>query len=209
VRVLFADGDAATRAGLRMALQSGGFQVCSEAASAADAVAGAIRERPDVCLLDVSLPGNGIDAARVIAAKLPDSALVMLADAPDDDDLFAALRAGASGYLSKRIAPARLAQALEGVLAGEAALSRQLTRSVVEAFRKNEDRGEPRRPIRRPAVLTPREWEVLSLLKEGLSTSEVAERLFVAPVTVRSHVAASVRKLHVPDRAAAVALLER
>jgi DNA-binding NarL/FixJ family response regulator len=207
--VLVADRDDSIRAGIRLALEAGPFRVCAEAATVPDAVAGAIRERPDICLLDVSLPGGGIDAARAIATKVPECGIVMLAEARDDDELFAALRAGASGYLSKGIEPDRLLDALEGVLVGEAALSRRLTGRVVEAFRRTPEGPTGAAPVARPVALTDREWEVLQLLKEGLTTSEVAERLFVAPVTVRSHVAASVRKLRVRDRAAAVALLDR
>src|SRR5262245_48760019 len=114
--VLVADGDAPIRVGLRLALEAGGFEVCSEVETASDAVATALREQPDICVLDVSIPGNGIDAARTIAAKLPDTAVVMLTSSPDDEDLFAALRAGACGYLPKEIDPDRLTQALDGVL---------------------------------------------------------------------------------------------
>jgi DNA-binding NarL/FixJ family response regulator len=208
-RVLIADKDAPTRAGVRIALEAGGFEICAEAATASEAVSGALRDRPDICLLEVSMPGNGIDAARTITDKLPATAVVMLTGSGDDDDLFAALRAGARGYLSKEIDPHRLFQALEGVLEGEAALSPRLVARLVQEFRAEGGRRKDTLPVGRPATLTDREWEVLRLLKDGLSTAEIAERLFVAPVTVRTHIRAIVRKLRVADRAAAVRLLER
>jgi DNA-binding NarL/FixJ family response regulator len=208
-RVLIADKDAPTRAGVRVALEAGGFEVCCEAATASEAVSGALRDRPDICLLDVSMPGNGIDAARAIADKLPATAVLMLTGSGDDDALFAALRAGARGYLTKEIRPERLLDALEGVLDGEAALPGRLVARLVEEFRAQDERRNGVLPLARRAMLTDRECEVMRLLKEGLSTAEVAERLFVAPVTVRTHIAATVRKLRVADRAAAVRLLER
>jgi DNA-binding NarL/FixJ family response regulator len=174
--------------------------VCFEAANAADSVAAAERERPDVCVLDVQMPGNGIAAAAQIAARLPDTAIVMLTVSDSDEDLFAALRAGAQGYLLKDIDPGRLPLALEGVLAGEAALPRALVARVLDEFRTRRRRRRLLLPGGRGCTLTDREWETLELLAEGLSTAEVAERLLVAPVTVRRHAAAIVKKLNVGDR---------
>lgn len=206
--VLVADDHAPTRAGVRLALEDDGFVLCGEAADAASAVQAARAQSPDVCLLDVNMPGGGIAAARAIAELRPAPAIVMLTVSRADDDLFSALRAGASGYLLKDIPSARLAQALRDVLAGEAILSGPLVSRVVEEFRTRG--GGARRRLRHgtAADLTDREWEVLELLHGGLSTAEIAEQLFVAPVTVRTHVAAIVRKLRVPDRKAAVDLLE-
>lgn len=167
----------------------------------------AIEHRPDVALLDINMPGNGIVAAGEITSRLPNTAVVMLTVSRDDDDLFAALRAGAAGYLLKDTDPDRLPMALLGVLRGEGALPRTLVARLVEEFR---GRGKRRLTIRgkRNVELTPKEWEVLESLRDGLSTEEIAERLYVSPVTVRSHVSAILKKLKVPDRAAAVELLE-
>jgi DNA-binding NarL/FixJ family response regulator len=209
IRVVIADDHPPTRAGVRAALERGGFVVCAEAPDGASAVEAARRERPDVCLLDIHMPGDGIRAAETIAHELPDTAVVMLTVSRSDSDLFDALRVGACGYLLKDIDPARLPLALYGVLEGEAALPRRLVALLIEEFR--ERRRRRRIPLggRRSVELTDREWEVLELMSEGLSTDEIAARLFISPVTVRTHVSAILRKLHVSTREAAVALLER
>ncbi len=208
IRVLVADDHVPTRAGVRAVLEQDGFEICAEAGGGDEAVEAAVRERPDVCLLDIRMPGSGIEAAARISAACPGTAIVMLTVSRDDADLFDALRAGASGYLLKDIERARLPGALRGVLAGEAPLPATLVARLVEEFRH---RGRRRRLLsaRRPGVeLREREWEVLELLREGRSTAEIAQRLFVAEVTVRSHVSAILKKLRVPDRASAVAFLD-
>jgi len=209
LRVLIADDHPPTRSGVRIALERGGFQICAEAADSPAAVQAARQERPDVCLLDINMPGDGIKAAETISRHMPEVAVVMLTVSRADTDLFDALRAGASGYLLKDIDPARLPLALHGVLEGEAALPRHLVALLIEEFR--ERRRRRRVPVfgRRSVELTDREWEVLELMKDGCSTEEIAGRLFISPVTVRTHVSAILRKLHVPSREAAVALLER
>jgi DNA-binding NarL/FixJ family response regulator len=209
LRVVVADDHAPTREGVKIALVRGGFSVCAEVADAESAIEAAKRERPDVTLLDIHMPGNGIHAAQVISRDVPDTAVVMLTVSRTDTDLFDALRAGASGYLLKDIDPARLPHALMGVLEGEAALPRHLVSLLIEEFR--ERRGRRRIPLlgRRSVELTDREWEVLELMREGLTTHEIAGRLFISAVTVRTHVSAILRKLHVPTRAAALELLER
>ncbi|HEX2851503.1 MAG TPA: response regulator transcription factor [Acidimicrobiales bacterium] len=210
ITVLIADDHPPTRAGVRDALvSSGGFEVVAEVGSAVDAVAAAREAKPDACLLDINMPGNGISAAAQISAELPDTAIVMLTVSRDDDDLFDALRAGASGYLLKDTDPDRLPLALRGVLDGEAALPRTLVAKLVGEF---QDRTRRRIPLlQRPAgaSLTPREWDVLEMLRDGLTTNEVAARLRVTPVTVRTHVAAILKKLQVPDRRAAFKLLDQ
>jgi DNA-binding NarL/FixJ family response regulator len=203
-----ADDHAATRAGVREALTNGGFRVVAEAATGPAAVEAALRERPDVCVLDTVLPGSGIAAAAEITDQLPGTAVVMLTASTDDADLFAALKAGATGYLLKDMNPERLPNALRGVLAGEAAVPRTLVARVLREFR-----GAERRPLiaflrRRGVDLTSREWEVLELLREELTTAQIAARLGVAPVTVRRHVSSILGKLNVPDRKAIVRLLE-
>jgi DNA-binding NarL/FixJ family response regulator len=203
-----ADDHPALRRSVRTALEEGGFEVCAEVDTAGGAVDEAWEKRPDVCLLDIHMPGNGISAAAQITARLPETAVVMLTVSGNDVDLFDALRAGASGYLLKDMDPARLPHALRGVLAGEAALPRALVARVLDEFR---ERGRRRRlPLvgGRGVQLTSREWEILDLLREGLSTAEIAERLFVSKVTVRRHVSSILRKLHVPDRKSALQLLD-
>ena len=208
VRVLIADDHVATRADIRKALDADPrFVVCAEAADAPAAVEAATRERPDLCLLDIYMPGSGVAATWEIAARLPSTKIVMLTVSRDDDDLLAALRAGASGYLLKDIDPARLPHALERVLAGEIALPRALVGQVIELFR---DRGPRRRiPVDTHGgiQLTSREWQVLDLLRRELSTAEIARRLFVSQATVRSHIASLLRKLQVSSREEVVRML--
>lgn len=208
IRVLVADDHAPTRQGVRLALEGHGFEICAEAADAAGAVSGARQLRPDLCLLDIRMPGNGISAAAAIANERPETAIVMLTVSRDDDDLFAALRCGASGYLLKDIDPARLREALTAVVSGEARLSGTLVARVIDEFRDREQSGQLPRPRRRGPQLTAREWLVLELLRDGLTTAEIAVQLFVEPVTVRGHIASIMRKLRVRSRAEAIRLLE-
>jgi DNA-binding NarL/FixJ family response regulator len=207
-RIVLADDHPAVRAGVRAALERDGFIVCAEVGDGHAAIEAAERDRPDIVLMDVNMPGNGIEATREIARRLPETAIVMLTVSTADEDIFDALCAGASGYLLKDIDPARLPDALRGVLSGEAALPRRLVALVLEEFRQRRRRRRVHLTKGRGVDLTEREWEVLELLRQGLSTGEIGERLFIAPVTVRTHVAAILKKLHVPDREAAVALLE-
>lgn len=207
ISVLLADDHVRTRAAVRAALScQGDFEVCAEAADAAGAVAAARRERPDVCLLDIRMPGSGIAAARDITAVLPDTAVVMLTVSRQDEDLFDALRAGAKGYLLKGMDDTRLGEALRAVLAGEASLPGTLVARLVEEFRDREER-RVRLPEGGAAVLTGKEWDVLELMRTGLTTGQIAQRLFVSPSTVRSHISVILRKLRVPDRRSVLKLL--
>ena len=208
IRIVIADDHASQRSGIRAILEAdGGFSVCGEAGDAPTAVDMAQKERPDVCLLDVDMPGNGISAAATISSQMPDTAVVMLTVSRNDRDLFDSLRAGALGYLLKDTSAERLPEALRGVLRGEAALPRQLVARLIDEF---QERGRRRtsETARRGVRLTSREWEVLDLLCDGMTTEQIAARLFVGAVTVRSHVSAILRKLGVPNREAAVGLFK-
>ena len=209
VRVLLADDHARTRALVRGALErTSEFVVCAEAADADEAVAAAEREHPEVCLLDINMPGSGIAAAARINAALPGTSVVMLTVSRRDDDLFDALRAGASGYLLKGLDENSIGENLRRVVDGEATLPGTLVARLIEEFRDREHRrlGLPDGPAAR---LTGREWDVLELMREGVTTAEIANRLFVSQTTVRSHVSAILRKLGVTSREAAVELLNR
>lgn len=201
-----ADDHAHIRARIRQALEEGGCEVCAEGASASEALRLALEHRPDVVLLDIHMPGNGIQAAVQISRALPQTAIVMLTQSMEDDDLFDSLRAGASGYLLKDTDPADLPGALRGVLAGEAAMPARLVTRILDEFRA----PSRRRFVLRSAVaskLSAREWEVMELLGRGLSTEDVAGRLFLSPTTVRVHVSTVLRKLRVKDRDSAFRLL--
>ena len=208
-RVLVADDHAPTREDVRVAVEADPrFTVVALAGGAAEAVQAALRERPDVVLLDMRMPGGGAAAAWEITARLPGTRAVMLTVSRTDEDLFAALRAGASGYLLKDMPFEEIGDELADVLDGKVALPPELVARLVEEFRDSAPRRRALLGQSAGAQLTSREWQVLDFLRQGLTTSEIARRLFVSPATVRSHVAAVLRKLRVPDRDAAIRLFE-
>jgi DNA-binding NarL/FixJ family response regulator len=207
IKVLLADANAPARAGVRRALACPGFEVVAEAVDADACIELAGRLRPDVCLVEVRLPGGGVRAARTIAKKMHDSAVVMLTASDSEADFFDAMRAGAAGYLLKGTDPDRLPHALRGVVAGESAIPRKLLPRLLDEFRGQAGRRLTVAGGRGPQ-LTAREWEVLDLLREGLATRAIAARLFVSEVTVRRHVSTVLRKLGAPDRATALRLVE-
>ena len=206
-RVLIADDHAPTRSGVRKALEAGGFEVVAEAADGEHAVELARKLKPDVCLLDISMPGGGgIKAAATISEERPETAIVMLTAFAGDDELFDSLKAGAAGYLLKETDPNRLPFALRGILDGEAAVPRRLVARLIDEFRSQ---GRRRRvPVggKRGPELTTRQWEVLELMGEGYTTTEIGRRLDVSPTTVRRHVSDILAKLGVSDRREAIAL---
>ena len=198
--VVIADGHAPTRTGVRLALEDDGF-IVTEEETGPGAVAAALRDTPDLCLLDIDMPGGGIDAAATIRSLLPQTRIVMLSAEANDDDFFAALEAGACGYLLKEMDPGQLGRTLRAALRGEAALPRALTARLIEEFRARTRQPSFTRPSERD--LTSREWEVLDCLCEGLSTRRIAKRLFISETTVRRHVSSILKKLDVPSRQAA------
>jgi DNA-binding NarL/FixJ family response regulator len=203
--VLLADDNLALRRGVREALEADGFVVVAEVADAAAAIAAAARLQPDVCLIEPELPGEGLNAIGRIANASPKTLIVVLSESARADDVIASFTRGASGYLLKGLRGELLASTLRAAFNGEPALSRSLVPHLVDEIR----RGSVRR-IALPdgsVTLTTREWEVGELLREGLSTAEIAERLGVSPVTVRRHVSLLLRKLGAPSRAAAVETL--
>jgi two-component system, NarL family, nitrate/nitrite response regulator NarL len=208
-RVLVADDHAPTREDVRSAVEADPrFTVVAIAADAAQAVQAAVRERPDLALLDMRMPGSGAAAAWEITARLPGTRAVMLTVSRSDDDLFAALRAGVSGYLLKDMPFEDIGDELAGVLEGRVALPPELVGRLVEEFRDSAPRRRALLGQGAGVQLTSREWQVLDLLRQGLTTSDIARRLYVSPATVRSHVAAVLRKLRVPDRDSAIRLFE-
>jgi DNA-binding NarL/FixJ family response regulator len=206
--IVIADDHQVTRLGVRMALMRGGFQVLAEATDHNGAVSAVLRERPDVCLLDIRMPGSGIETARRLAEVAPSTSVVMLTVSTETEDVLASLRAGAVGYLPKDTSPDRLPAALCGVLKGEAALPRALVGRVLQEFRGFAAAATVN-PVRVGEVqLTPRESEILRMLGSGLTTIEVADMLSLSPITIRRHISAGVATLGVADRDAAIRAID-
>lgn len=185
-------------------LERGGFRV--ESGSGQDGMELALSHRPDICLVDVSPHDQAVHAVRELARRLPHTAVVMLSASSEHSDVIDAVRAGAIGYLLKGMDPDRLAPALHGVLVGEAAIPRDLVADLVEDL---QTQGRRRAIVgtRGLASLTSRQWEILDLICDGLSASEIAQRLSIKPVTVRRHTSEVLSKLGARDRAEAVALV--
>jgi DNA-binding NarL/FixJ family response regulator len=211
VRVLVADDHEPTRKDVMSALtQDGRFDVCAEAADAAAAVARAMEQQPDLVLLDIRMPGSGLRALWEISARLPTTRIVMLTVSEEDSDLFAALRAGAHGYLLKDIDLRRLPEALFDVHSGNSAIPRPLVSRMLEEFRDvNPRRRSVPESSELDARLTSREWQVLDLLARDNTTAEIAERLVLSTSAVRAHIAAIVKKFDARDRNEAVELFRR
>jgi NarL family two-component system response regulator LiaR len=208
LRVIVADDDALARRLIKSALRNAGMTVVAEAGSGREAVELGLHYRPDIILMDVVMPGlDGILAIRKIVEGNPDQLVVVLTAAGEDEFGLLALRAGAVGFLSKEIEIDALPRALAAVCDGEGAISRAMTRRLIEQFRGGSSGLSGLRPIKGP--LTAREWEVIDLLTSGYSTDQVAETLVVSHETVRSHVKSIMRKLGVHSRADAVAAVER
>ena len=205
-RVLIASADASLRTGLRMTLAGAGFSVTAEASGAEVAVSTAVAERPELALISADLPGGGLRAVREISALLPGTRVVVLTRSPSGEELVAAVRAGAAGYLGEDISPSRLPAAMRGILQGEVALPRRETQHLLDAMR-GRDARHAAIAARAGTALTNRELEVLDLLVAELPTGEMARRLGVSQVTVRRHVSSLLGKLKLPSRAAAVELL--
>ncbi len=203
ITVLVADDQDLVRLGLRALLKAeDGFVVAGEAADGLAAVAEARRTRPDVVLMDIKMPGiDGLEATRRITASadLRDTRVLVLTTFEYDEYVFNALRLGASGFLLKDTPPAQLLAALRTVADGALLLSPTVTRTLISQFVAQ----SPRPLLRHPQLgeLTQRELEVVSLVAEGLSNSEIAERVQISPATARTHVSRAMVKLHARDRA--------
>jgi NarL family two-component system response regulator LiaR len=207
-RVLVVAAHQATRAGIRGLLERSGFVVVGEAATSERAAAVALRERPELCIVHWNMPGGGIPAVGSIKTRVPATAAVLLAQRVDAEELIDALRAGASGYILETTGPDGIARALQAVRRGEPAIPRELLGALAEEFRARGLRRRVTVPGRPVAELTRRQSEVLELLRRGLSTAEIAERLFISPVTVRRHLGLAIGKLAAEDRATALKVLE-
>ena len=211
-RVLLVDDQALIRMGFRMLIDSSDdLEVVGEAQDGQGAIDQTAALRPDVVLMDVRMPGmNGIDATARIVESYPETRVLVLTTFDLDEYAFAALRAGASGFLLKDAAPDELAAAVRTVASGEAVVSPRITRRMLELFAGHlpepDATPDPDGPHPRLAALTPREVEVLREVAEGLSNLEIAERLFLSEATVKTHVGRILAKLGVRDRVQAVVL---
>ena len=246
LKVVIADDQALVRGGFRLILKAAGIDVVAEAADGAQAVAAVLAHQPDVVLMDVRMPVmDGIEAAKRILAAFPDSAaglespdetpaaglrsasccypvdvprIIILTTFDLDEYVYAALSAGASGFLLKDVTPEHLVAAIQLVRTGDALLAPSITRRLVERFAPARDTAGPGRPARpgraagtgpageAAAALTPRELEVLGLVARGLSNAEIASELILSEATVKTHVARILTKLALRDRVQAVVL---
>ena len=204
IRVVVADDQALVRTGFRMILTADGIDVVAEAADGAEAIDAVRRTRPDVVLMDIRMPVlDGLEATRrILAADADGPRILMLTTFDVDEYVYAALAAGASGFLLKDVAPEQLTAAVRLVRSGDALLAPSITRRLVERFARG---GQETSAVHRDlASLTPREREVLQQLARGLSNAELAAAFQLSEATVKTHVARILGKLQLRDRVQAV-----
>ena len=202
-RVLIADDQALIREGLALVLaQFDELEVVAVAADGESAVALAAELTPDVVLMDLVMPGlDGIDATCQITTNLPRTLVIILSAYADDESVFAAINAGASGYLTKDSGGEQIRRAIETVMAGGALLDPHIQKRLIEHLRAH----SPKPAMSAPHELTQRELEVIHLIAHGLSNPEIATRLFVSEATVKTHLNNILAKTHLRDRAQVVA----
>jgi DNA-binding NarL/FixJ family response regulator len=206
-RVVIADDQALVRTGFRMILNEAGIPVVAEAADGGEAVSAVLRHHPDVVLMDIRMPEmDGLEATRRIVAAKPsgDCRIIILTTFDLDQYVYAALTAGASGFLLKHVSPEYLVTAVRLVRSGDALLAPSITRRLVERFAPEASCGPPVHGDL--SSLTPRELEVLRLLARGLSNAELARHLTLSEATVKTHVGRILTKLQLRDRVQAVVL---
>jgi DNA-binding NarL/FixJ family response regulator len=207
-RVVVAEAGAPTRAGLCLAVERGGLEVCAQVSNASALVAAATRGGADLVVLAIDLPGDALHAVERVCRALPAARIIVLTAAEDEEEMLAAVLAGASGYIAADVSAKRLPQIMRSVLAGEAAIPRRLSdRLLAEVCARHHHRHALHGDVRTP--LTDREWDIVQQLREDRGTAEIARRLHISEVTVRRHISSLVTKLGVGDRRSAVALIRR
>lgn len=200
IRLMLADDHRMLREGLSRSMSEHGFDVVGEARDGVEAVNMAYSLNPDVILMDVSMPEmDGVEACRQVRAAVPGTKVVMLTMHADQEVLANAIRAGACGYLVKDCSTEEIAGAVRMASSGETALSPQLAASMLDEVRKLD-----MAPTREDRVVTKREEEVLQLIADGCSTSEVADQMYISQKTVKNHLASIYQKLDARDRTQAV-----
>jgi DNA-binding NarL/FixJ family response regulator len=213
IRVLLADDQSLLRATFRMLIDSKpDLEVVAEAADGAEAVVLARVHRPDVVVMDIRMPGTDGLAATAEICQDPDLTgirILILTTFELDEYVARALRAGASGFLGKDVGADELLSGIRTVAAGETLLSPRATRTLISSFLATPERGDHFGTPESLAVLTFREREAMGLAAEGLSNDEIAERLFVSPLTARTHIQRAMTKLHARDRAQLVVIAYR
>jgi DNA-binding NarL/FixJ family response regulator len=202
IRILLADDHAILRHGLRAMLDSTAeFEVVGEATTGEEAVTHSAKLRPDVVLMDIQMPGlNGIEATRQVMESDPNVGVVVLTMFRDDDSVFAAMRAGARGYVLKDAGGEEVIKVVRAVANGEAYFGPEIAKRLMSFF----SAPRPATPSEAFPELTAREHEVLDLIARGLSNTEISRRLFLSPKTVRNHISNIFTKLRVADRAEAI-----
>jgi len=207
-RVVIADDQMLVRSGFRLILNTAGIEVVAEAADGKEAVAEVLKHRPDVVLMDIRMPEmDGLEATRrILARPVEDVRIIILTTFDLDQYVYAALAAGASGFLLKDVSPEHLVAAVQLVRTGDALLAPSITRRLVERFAPRGPAPGPGAADRDMSALTPRELEVLGLIARGHSNAELASELTLSEATVKTHVARILTKLHLRDRVQAVVL---
>jgi DNA-binding NarL/FixJ family response regulator len=206
IRVIVADDHPLLREGVVRSLSEiGGFDVVGEGGTAAEATMLAETHRPDIALVDLSMPGNGLTAVQRISESTPETRVIVLTVSEADDDVIAALRAGAKGYVLKGVGSAALAEVLRGIANGESYVSPTLAARLLTEMRLRETRAQaPDDPL---SQLSQREEEILRLVATGLSNKEVARRVQLQEKTVKHHMTRILNKLQVRNRTEAAILL--
>ena len=201
IRLMIVDDHQMLREGLRRSMSEIGFDVIGEASDGDEAVTRATAQRPDVILMDVTMPRmDGVEACRQVKDVLPDTHIVMLTMHADQSVLADAIRAGASGYLVKDCSTDEIADAVRIAAAGQTALSPQLAATMLDEVRRMEEQER----AQETRLITKREEEVLQMIADGCSTTEVAEGLYISQKTVKNHLASIYQKLEARDRTQAV-----
>ena len=204
IRVILVDDHALVRSAVRQALTSDDIQVVGEASTAEEALSLVPSLAPDVLLLDLNLPGSsGLGLLRELAPRLPDTKIVMLTISDDRRDLLDAVRNGAAGYLTKDLSPDALQRAVRGIRSGDLAMSRSMAAEVIQHLASATNRPSGADASDGLPGISPREEEVLTLLADGMTDREIAERLGISPRTVETHVGSLLNKLGVRNRAQA------